>query len=164
MLCIILPTHYNNVLLISRSFCLLSNEHKACIKVFCDCTDVSRFLTYFFLPAYFHKQWEIYVFSLQDSVNDSNFNLRISCFIFEETLFCLFCYNRRFKLSWILYLRAKIKSCGRKELAHTLVIDYNRFYSLKVLAHFSSGIIGRFLHVPTSQIYCLTGAIIARHI
>jgi hypothetical protein len=42
-------------------------------------------------------------------------------------------------------------------------LDYDWFYSLKTLAHFRSKVLVDFLHYVT-QINCLTGAIIARHI
>ncbi len=46
---------------------------------------------------------------------------------------------------------------------HTRQLDCNWFYSLKVLAHFRPKVLMDFLHSLT-QITCLTGAIIARHI
>jgi hypothetical protein len=64
---------------------------------------------------------------------------------------------KRQKISFLFILYCE----GRKELAHTTVRLQLQFYSLKVLAHFSSKIIGGFLHVTD---YCLSGAIIVRHI
>jgi len=78
---------------------------------------------------------------------------------------------RRDVLRWryfqILYFAACSKSVltymkARKNL-HTRRWDYNWFYSLKVLEHFRSKLWVDFLHVPT-QINCLTGSIIARHV
>jgi hypothetical protein len=39
-------------------------------------------------------------------------------------------------------------------------LDYNSFYSLKILAHFRSKVLVDFLHYVT-RINCLTGAIIS---
>jgi hypothetical protein len=49
---------------------------------------------------------------------------------------------------------------GRKELAHTKVRLQLILFS-KVTGAFLFRISGGFFHVPTTQIYCLTGAIIS---
>ncbi len=48
---------------------------------------------------------------------------------------------------------------GRKELAQTMVRRQLILFS-KITGAFLLRTFGRFLHVPTTQIYCLTGAII----
>jgi hypothetical protein len=49
---------------------------------------------------------------------------------------------------------------GRKELAHTMVKLLLILFS-KITGAFMFRIFGGFLHTPTTQIYCLTGAIIS---
>jgi hypothetical protein len=59
------------------------------------------------------------------------------------------------------YSLKKIRDCeGRKELAHTTVRLHLILFS-KITGAFLFRIFGGFLHIPTTHIYCLTGAIIS---
>jgi hypothetical protein len=65
----------------------------------------------------------------------------------------LFCFSIRF--FFIFYCE------GRKEFAHTTVTVLELISFSKITGAFLFRIFGRFLHVPTTQINCLVGAIIS---
>jgi hypothetical protein len=78
-----------------------------------------------------------------------------SMFLNDDILHCLIFL----RLVRVLYNMKKQKYCeGRKEFAHTMVIDHNSFCSLKTLAHFLFRTFGGFLHVPTTS---LAGSIVS---